>query len=60
MTINDIKNYFGTFSSFARNLNVHVNTVQMWEKKGEIPLKYQIIIEKYTNGALKIDDKFKF
>lgn len=59
MKIEEVKSYFGSFASFARNLNIHINTAYGWRKRGGIPLKYQIIIEKYTNGALKIDEKFK-
>lgn len=50
MRLNQLKNYYGTYTRLARELGIGNNTYQLWRKKGCIPYPMQLVIEKKTNG----------
>jgi|FreactTroBogLake_1042271.scaffolds.fasta_scaffold19133_2 hypothetical protein len=55
MTPKDVLNYFGTTYRFGKETKIKPHTLSSWIKKGYIPLNSQVMIERFTNGALKID-----
>lgn len=53
MTLDEVKNYFGTSYQFNKKTGMrHTNYIN-WEKWGFIPIKTQIKLEEITNGELK-------
>lgn len=53
MTVDDIKEYFGSFYKAARFLNISEQSTMNWKRRGYIPIASQMKIEKLTDGALK-------
>lgn len=54
MTIKEMYDYYGNnWAKMARELGFGTNTVFIWKKKGTVPIKAQMIIEKRTNGLFK-------
>ncbi len=54
MKIDQTIKQLGSKEMLAHKADVSISTVNRWVKTGEIPLKYQIIIEYNTNGKLKV------
>lgn len=55
MTLDDIKNFYGSGYSFHKKTGWAHTNYTYWEKKGYIPILTQNKIELLTNGALKAD-----
>lgn len=53
MTLEELKNYYGTYNAMARDLCMAPTTYQSWKKRGGIPFNTQIIIEHKTKGRFK-------
>ena len=57
MTPKQAIDYFGSQSRMASGLNVSIQMVHNWKRRGQIPLGWQIYLESYSNGQLKLDRK---
>lgn len=55
MTIDDIKNYFGTGYRFSKMTGMSHSTWTNWMNKGCIPIESQVKVQKITQGKLKAD-----
>lgn len=55
MTLEDLKSYFGSYYRFCKETNRNYATVYCWKKRGYIPIRNQLKIQKHTNGELKAD-----
>lgn len=55
MTIEEVKDYFLTGYAFRKATGMSADTFHSWMKKGFVPLKSQLKMERMTNGALKAD-----
>lgn len=55
MTIDDAREYFGTYSAIAKALGISKGAVTQWD--GEIPEVRQLELHKLTKGALRADAK---
>lgn len=53
MTIENVKEYFGSEKNISIALNVSRQAVNMWIKRGNIPMLRQYEIERITKGKLK-------
>lgn len=51
----DVLNYYGTWSRLIREAGLGVSTYQKWLKKGYIPYRSQLLIEKITKTKLLAD-----
>lgn len=55
MKLEDVKDFYGNSYQFSKKTGMdHANYLN-WQKKGFIPIKTQLRIEKMTNGMLKAD-----
>lgn len=57
MTLDDVREYFGTQMAATNALGLTNQAWQIWAKCGHIPLKNQFLYEQITKGALKADIK---
>lgn len=55
MKLEELKEYYGTFTKMNRELNIGSSTYQTWRKNGCIPFATQCLIEKKTNRKFKAD-----
>lgn len=56
MTIDEVRNYFGSMYKATQAINLHTSNYQAWKRRGnKIPLMAQFKLEKITNGALKVE-----
>jgi len=55
MTIDEVKNYFGTLSEACLRLDITRQNVTYWRKHGYIPLMQQFRIAEMTDGELMPD-----
>jgi hypothetical protein len=55
MTYDDLINFFGTLAKASYSLKKPCQSIQLWKKKGYIPISVQCYIEMATEGALKAD-----
>ena len=55
MLLDDLYQYYGTWTNIGRQLNLGTSTYQVWRRKGYIPFKSQLLIEHQTNGLFKAD-----
>lgn len=53
MTLQDAKEYFGSYAAIARELDISKGAVTQWN--GVIPESRQLQLHKITRGALKAD-----
>lgn len=53
MVLNELYEYFGTWTNLMRELNLGNSTYQTWRRNGYIPFKAQLLIEKQTKGLFK-------
>lgn len=56
MTLQEVFDYFKTPTFFTMKTGIHPNTWFDWKKKGYVPYRSQIKIEKATNGKLRARD----
>ena len=57
MTLDEVKEYFGTSYSFHKTTGMaHIN-YRNWRVRGYIPFETQYKLEQFTKGALKADFK---
>jgi hypothetical protein len=55
MKLEDVKNYFGSSYQFRKKTGMEHANYLNWERKGFIPIKTQIKLERLTEGLLKAD-----
>jgi hypothetical protein len=55
MTLDDIKLYFGNSYQFHKKTGMEHANYLNWYKKGFIPIKTQLKLEKLTAGKLRAD-----
>lgn len=55
MTLEDAKEYFGTYAKVADALGISKGAVSQWN--GSIPEERQLELHRLTKGALKADAK---
>ena len=53
MTLDEIKQYYGTTYQFKKKTGMHHSSFLNWERQGFIPIKTQLKLEELTNGELK-------
>jgi len=53
MLLNELYDYYGTWTNLVRELNLGNSTYQIWRKQGYIPFTAQLLIEKKTKGRFK-------
>ena len=53
MLLNELYEYYGTWTKLVRELNLGNSTYQIWRKQGYIPFKTQLLIENKTKGRFK-------
>ena len=57
MTIDDIKEFYGSYYNCCKQLRFSTQTPQNWKRLGYIPITTQMKIERLSEGALKADLK---
>jgi hypothetical protein len=57
MLLEEMKEYYKTYQKMNRVLELSTTTYQDWRRKGGIPLKTQLLIERKTNGRFVADEK---
>ena len=55
MTLDEIKQYFGTGYQFEKRTGWAHTNYTYWKRKGYIPMLTQSKLERLTNGDLKAD-----
>lgn len=55
MTVEEVYAYFKTQYQISKQLGISAQTPRNWKRQGFIPFRAQAAIEKFTNGALKLD-----
>jgi len=55
MTLDELKDYYGSGAKAASQLGLTRCAFYIWKKTGHIPLHHQFKFEKLTNGKLKAD-----
>lgn len=55
MTLDEIKNYYCTWTRAMRELDFSPNAYQNWTRRNYIPFHAQLRIEDKTNGLFKAD-----
>ena len=53
MKIDELKNYYKTWSNICREFGMGLNATQYWRKIGYIPYRTQLLIEKQSKGKFK-------
>jgi hypothetical protein len=53
MKLNELYEYFGSWTQLTRELNLSSATYQIWRRKGYIPFKAQLLIENKSKGRFK-------
>lgn len=56
MTLEEIKNHFGTARNFMMKTGMCHSNFHKWQKKGYVPRLTQQRIEEITQGLLKADN----
>lgn len=58
MRIEELKEFYKTWTNLAHALEIGMNSHQYWRKVGYIPYPTQLVIEKKTKGKFKasLDD----
>ena len=56
MLLNELYEYYGTWTHLVRELNLGNNTYQVWRKQGYIPFTAQLLIENKTGGLFKANE----
>ena len=55
MKLEDVIQHFGNTLAFKEITGMHHSNYCNWRKKGYIPIKTQMWLEEFTQGALKAD-----
>ena len=54
MTLKEIYDYYGkNWAEVARELKIGSTTLQKWRKRGYIPIRSQMVLDKRTNSLFK-------
>lgn len=54
MTLKEIYEYHGSnWACVCRELKLGTSTIQNWIKRGYVPIRSQMVLEKRTNGLFK-------
>lgn len=53
MLLNELYEYYGTWTHLVRELGLGNSTYQVWRKQGYIPFTMQLLIENRTKGLFK-------
>lgn len=53
MLLNELYEYYGTWTHLGRQLELGNSTYQVWRKQGYIPFTAQLLIENKTKGLFK-------
>lgn len=53
MLLNDLYEYYGTWTYLVRELDLGTSTYQIWRRQGYIPFTAQLLIENKTKGLFK-------
>ncbi len=53
MLLSELYEHYGTWTKLVRELDLGNSTYQLWRKKGYIPFKSQLLIERKTKGLFK-------
>lgn len=53
MLLNELYEYYGTWTHLGRELGLGISTYQVWRKQGYIPFSAQLLIENKTKGLFK-------
>ena len=56
MQLEEVIAYFGTQANACKQLNVGRMNFSHWKRRGYIPYRQQVVIERITDGALKADE----
>lgn len=56
MTIDEVENYFGSLYQACKTLDLKVQNITSWRKRGYIPFKQQLLLAQYTAGFLSPDE----
>lgn len=57
MILNELYEYYGTWTELCRELKLGNNTYQTWRRQGYIPFQTQLLIENRSRGRFKADEK---
>lgn len=57
MLLDELYKHYGNWTRLARALSLGNSTYQVWRKKGYIPFKSQLLIERQTNGLFKAEER---
>lgn len=57
MQLEELHQHYGSWTRLARELSLGNSTYQVWRKKGRIPYRSQLLIEKITNGLFKAEER---
>lgn len=55
MTVEQIRDFFGSLREAAKQLGYHRNSLYYWQNNGGIPTARQLHVELLTQGKLKAD-----
>ncbi len=55
MTLDEVKQYFGSGSAAVAQVGLTRSAWNIWRKTGHVPIRHQFTFEKITRGALKAD-----
>jgi hypothetical protein len=55
MYLDELYEYFGSYSDMSRELGLGYTTYSNWKRKGFIPYRMQCVIENKTNRRFKAD-----
>jgi mannose/cellobiose epimerase-like protein (N-acyl-D-glucosamine 2-epimerase family) len=53
MLLEELHEYFGSYSHMSRELGLNSSTYLEWRNKGYIPFTTQLVIEKRSDGVFK-------
>ncbi len=56
MLLEELHEYYGTWSKLTKELDLGITTYQNWVRKGYIPYSTQLMIEKKTKRKFKADE----
>lgn len=56
MTYKQMIKHFGTATKAAKALKISRQAIHYWKLQNKIPIAKQAIIERMTNGKLKMED----
>ena len=57
MLLDELYKHYGNWTRLGRELSLGNSTYQVWRKKGYIPFRSQLLIERQTNGLFKAEER---